>query len=74
MKTLKFGEKVVFLRRAQDLTQSGLSRKSGVPEKTLERIEAGHNAPSSAHFVRILRALKVSISVIDPSDLEQGDD
>lgn len=73
MENLKFGGKLRFLRMAQDLTQSELSRKSGVPEKTLERIELGHNAPSSAHLVRLLRALKTSIKVIEPSDLEQGD-
>lgn len=70
MKNLKFGEKVNFIRRAQGLTLSSLSSKSGVPEKTVERICSGHNAPSAAHFVRLVKCLEIDMDVIDPSDLE----
>ncbi len=71
MKNLKFGEKANFMRRAQGLTLSGLASLSGVPEKTVERICAGHNAPSAAHFVRLLRAMDMDMDVIEPSDLER---
>lgn len=70
MKNLKFGEKLNFLRRAGGLTLSALSSKSGVPEKTVERICSGHNAPSAAHFVRLVKALDIDMDVIEPSDLE----
>ncbi len=74
MKNLKFGEKANFIRRAQGLTLSKLSSLAGVPEKTIERICSGHNAPSAAHFVRIIKALEIDIDVIDPSDLEREED
>lgn len=71
MKNLKFGEKANFIRRAQGLTLSKLSSLSGVPEKTVERICSGHNAPSAAHFVRLVKALSIDLDVIEPSDLER---
>lgn len=71
MKTLKFGEKLDLLRRAQDLTYGELSVKAEVPGKTLERICAGKNAPSAAHFVRLMKALKISLEAVEPEDLEE---
>lgn len=73
LKNLTFGEKANFLRRAKGWTLSVLSSKSGVPEKTVERICAGHNAPSAAHFVRLVKALDIDLDVIEPSDLERGE-
>lgn len=73
MKNLKFGEKANFIRRAQGLTFSRLSSLSGIPEKTVERICYGHNAPSAAHFVRLVKALEIDLDVIEPSDLERED-
>ncbi len=74
MKNLKFGEKANFIRRAKGLTLSRLSSISGVPEKTVERICSGHNAPSAAHFVRIVKALDIDMDVIDACDLERQED
>lgn len=71
MKTLRFGGKLDLLRRAQGLTLGELSDKSGVPEKTMERICSGANAPSAAHFVRIVKALRIDMDAIEPSDLEE---
>lgn len=74
MKTLNFGGKLRFLRLSRDLTQSALSLKSKVPEKTIERIESGASAPCAASFLRLMRALKIEriMDVIDPEDLEEG--
>jgi transcriptional regulator with XRE-family HTH domain len=71
MKTLRFGGKLDLLRRAQGLTFSQLFLKTGVPEKTLERICAGASAPCAAHFVRIVKALNIDMDAIEPSDLEE---
>lgn len=73
MKNLKFGEKLNFLRMAAGLTLSALSSKSGVPEKTVERICSGHNAPSAGHFVRLIKCLDIDMDVIEPADLERED-
>lgn len=72
MKTLNFGGKLRFLRLSRDLTQSALSRKSEVPEKTIERIESGASAPCAATLLRLMKALRVEriLDVIEPSDLE----
>lgn len=72
MKTLKFGGKVHLIRRAKGLTLGQLSAKSGVPEKTLERVESGSGAPCAAHFVRIVKALSIDMDAIDAGDLEEG--
>jgi transcriptional regulator with XRE-family HTH domain len=71
MKVLRFGGKIDLIRRAQDLTIHQLSDKSGVKEKTLERICEGHGAPCAAHFVRIIKALHISLDAIEPEDLEE---
>lgn len=71
MKTLKFGGKFDLFLRERDLTSGEASRLTKIPEKTVERIRAGHSAPCAAHLVRILKALKISISAIDPRDLEE---
>lgn len=59
MKRLNFGAKINGLREAADLTLGELARISGVPEKTLERVCRGENAPSIAHFYRLMAVLKV---------------
>lgn len=67
---LSFGLKLDLLRRAKGLTIGELALKSGVPEKTMERVILGQNAPSASHFVRIIKALCISMDAIEPGDLE----
>lgn len=71
MKTLRFGGKLDLFLRSKDLTSGDLSRGTKIPEKTVERIRAGHGAPCAAHLVRILKFLKISLNAIDPRDLEE---
>lgn len=71
MRTLKFGGKLDLIRRAQGLTFGQLHLKSGVPEKTLERICAGTSAPCAAHFVRLVKALNIDMDAIEPEDLDE---
>lgn len=73
MRSLKFGGKLDFLMEERGLTSGDLSRISGVPEKTIERVRGGKNAPSAAHFVRIMRALRIeNWEIIEPHDLEDS--
>ena len=71
MKLLKFGGKLDLIRRARGLTIGQLAAKSEVPEKTLERICEGRGAPNAAHFVRLIKALEISLYAITPEDLEE---
>ena len=59
MKSLRCGEKIDSLIEAADLTRGEVARISGVPEKTLDRICRGENAPSIAHFYRLMAVLLV---------------
>lgn len=70
--TLKGGGTLDILRRAAGLTVGDLFRKSGVPEKTLERILAGRNKPTVDHFLAIIRALGVEdvVNTFDAEDFE----
>lgn len=72
MRTLGFGGKLDLIRKAAGLTIGETSRKSEVPEKTLERILAGKNAPSAAHFVRLVKAFNISMDAIEAYDLEDA--
>ena len=71
-RVLRFGGKIDLIRRSKDLTLEDMAKLSSVPIKTLERIFAGHGAPCAAHFIRIMRALKISFDIIEPEDLEEG--
>ena len=72
LKVLSFGGKADFLRRNAGLTIGDLADKTGVPERTLERILEGQGAPRASHFVRIVKALRMNIDLIEPGDLEEG--
>lgn len=75
MKTLKFGGKLDLLLLERDLTSEGLAKLSDVPLKTIERIRAGHSAPTVATLFRILAALrikKLNLKLFPPADFEQS--
>lgn len=70
--TLRGGGKFDFLRRVKGLTVGGTAKKTEISEKTLERILGGHNAPTVANFLRLLRVLEVEdvLSAFSPEDFE----
>ena len=70
MKRLKFGGKLEVCRRKEGVTIGALARMSGVPERTVERLLAGQNEPTAAHFVRLARALDINMDLFDPEDFE----
>ncbi len=71
MKVLKFGGKLDLIRRARSVTLAELSAKSGVPQRTVERVCGGGSAPSAANFLRLIRALAISTDAFEPEDLEE---
>jgi transcriptional regulator with XRE-family HTH domain len=74
VKVLNGGRKIDFLREKEDLTYGELAAKSGVPEKTVERVCRGENAPGTGHFLRLLKALDVKnpLNIFSPGDFEGG--
>jgi transcriptional regulator with XRE-family HTH domain len=71
MRTLKFGGKLYLFRRERGATIAEASAKCGVPARTWERIEAGENAPSAAHLLRIMKKWKIALDAVEPEDLEE---
>jgi hypothetical protein len=72
VKTLNGGGKLDFLRRVQGLTVGGTAKQTTIPDKPLERILGGHNAPTVANFLRLLRVLRVEdvLAAFTPEDFE----
>lgn len=52
-------------RRRASLTQRELSRRSGVPQPTISRIEAGRMEPTYQLLDRLLRACGMEVVPID---------
>lgn len=52
-------------RRRASLTQRELSRRSGVPQPTVSRIEAGRMEPTYQLLDRLLRACGMEVVAID---------
>jgi DNA-binding XRE family transcriptional regulator len=55
------------LRKAANLTQEQLATKAALPQSHISRLESAKHSPSRATLDRIAKALKVSLSKIDPS-------
>jgi transcriptional regulator with XRE-family HTH domain len=61
--TLKeqFGQRLAFLRKQSDLTQSELAEKVGVSEETISNIERGLYGPRFALLSSLSVALRVPV-------------
>ena len=64
-----FAEKLRALMGDQ-ISQSELSRRSGVSQRTISDYAAGVSAPSWKHVQSLARALKVSCKQLEDDDLE----
>jgi transcriptional regulator with XRE-family HTH domain len=53
---VRYGEWVNDARRSAALSQRQLAARSGVPQPTIARIEAGHQVPRADTLERLLRA------------------
>jgi len=58
------GKRLRKLRKDADLTQTGLSKKSGVTETTIARLERGEHTISTPTVKKLAKALGVSTSTI----------
>lgn len=50
-------------RIAQGISQSELSRRSGVPQKTISRMENGLSSPALSTLIKLLNTLHLDISI-----------
>jgi transcriptional regulator with XRE-family HTH domain len=69
-----FGERLRKIRTEQNLTVKQLSALSGVPEKTIYRVETGEvSDPRVSSVVPIIKALNCSADevIFDPEDFPQ---
>ncbi len=54
-------------RESAGLTQIELSKKAGLPQSHISRLENGQHSPSFATLEKIAKALDIPISQLDPS-------
>jgi DNA-binding XRE family transcriptional regulator len=59
--------KVQQMRKSANMTQEELSKKSGLPQSHISRIESGKLSPSRVTLERIAKALGCSVGQLDPS-------
>ena len=71
MKLLRFGAKLDLLRRGQGLTVGEFAAKCGVPERTMDRLCAGENAPKARSLFLIVTKGRISLSAFDADDFEE---
>ncbi len=57
----KLGQRIAELRKARELTQTGLAKKIGCSVEFISLVERGVNAPSVAGLEKFARALKVAV-------------
>jgi ribosome-binding protein aMBF1 (putative translation factor) len=56
---------IITARSEQHITQKELSRRSGIRQSNLSRIETGETSPTVATLQRILRPLGKTLRVVD---------
>ncbi|MCL2860665.1 MAG: helix-turn-helix transcriptional regulator [Oscillospiraceae bacterium] len=56
-------QKIIDKRKSKNLTQAELSRKSGVKQPVIARIEKGVNSPQLNTLIKILNALDCKIKI-----------
>jgi transcriptional regulator with XRE-family HTH domain len=67
-----FGAYLRAARRAADLSQRELAKKSGVAASTISRIEAGRTSPSLGTFERLLAATSCGVQIVRlPHDADE---
>jgi len=56
-------QKIIDTRKSKKITQTELSRKSGVKQPVIARIEKGVNSPQLNTLIKILNALDCKIKI-----------
>ncbi|TDQ41042.1 helix-turn-helix domain-containing protein [Aureibacillus halotolerans] len=57
--------KLMAARDRQKLSQRALSKKSGIPQKTISRIETGKDIPQLKTLLKLASALGLELTMID---------
>ncbi len=57
----RIGERIVEIRKSRSMTQLDLAIKSGIEERSIQRMESGKANPTAKSLVRITKALDVSM-------------
>ena len=68
---LDWGQKLYLLRIQKPMTQAELSRRSGIPQANLSRIEKGKQDPAVSTLLKICSALEVSPAEVFKEDLPE---
>lgn len=61
-------ERIAYLRKRRDLTQSELAKKSGVSQSTIAQIESGRKDPSVKTLGKLAKALDVQLAIFFATD------
>lgn len=61
---MKFGEKLSFLRKQQDMTQQELAERLGVSRQAVSRWEQGTAKPSTENLISIGKLFHVSVDAL----------
>ena len=68
---MEFRDKLRRLRKKAGLSQSGLSKKAGVPLRSVQNWEQGQRKPRIDVLLRLARALGVQVETLI-ADVEKG--
>jgi transcriptional regulator with XRE-family HTH domain len=61
-------------RTSRGVSQSALSRRTGIPQPAISRIEAGHEVPSLERFGRLIAGLGLRLDLgLEPLAPHRGD-
>ncbi len=60
--------KIREIRRSAGLSQAEVSRRSGVEQVYLSKLEHGHHAPTVATLEKLARAIRCSVADLLPRD------
>lgn len=64
----QLNERIAYLRKRRDMTQSALAKSSGLSQSTIAQIESGLKDPSVKTLEKIAIALDVVIPILFASD------
>lgn len=64
----QLNERIAYLRKRRNLTQSALAKASGLSQSTIAQIESGSKDPSVKTLEKIAQALDVAIPILFATD------
>ncbi|MCT4660523.1 MAG: helix-turn-helix domain-containing protein [Tissierellales bacterium] len=58
---MQFGTNLKKYRKLRKLSQTGLSKKTGIPQTTLSDLETGKTSPNLKHLKILCESLEISV-------------